>query len=284
LTIHTARKPIAPPIDRYVDVGNVKTRYWCEGNGSSTIVIVHGFGVAMEHWKECFIALARTHRVYAMDLVGFGKTEKPDVQYSIAYLADFVVEFVKTQRVDQAVFVGHSMGGAVVMQLALSHPDLVSKLVLVSSAGLGVDASLGMRLLTLPYVGEIFVRPNRWLLQVFFRDAVYHQDRFPEELVDVYVDMLALPHAREMRLKILRALASWRGPREWIIPMLADLRTLEVPTLILWGKQDNVLPVKNAYEASKKLPNARLHVFDACGHNPQMEYVDDVRRMIAEFV
>ena len=147
--------------DQFIKVGNIKTRYWALGDGKSTAILVHGLGGHIENWEDNIAALAQGRRVYALDLAGFGRSDKPQIRFSIPYFTEFVKEFMIVQDVDKAALIGESMGGAIVLQFALQYPHQVDKMVLVDSVGLGKEMEIYMRIGSLPILGELFTRPSR---------------------------------------------------------------------------------------------------------------------------
>src|SRR5512142_372897 len=113
--------PVAP--DCYVRVGSVNTRYRVAGASGSPVLLIHGIGSYVENWDSNLLPLAEQHRVYALDLVGFGRSDKPAAPYTIDYFADFVRDFLRTQGLERAHIVGSSMGGIIAMNLAIRHPE-----------------------------------------------------------------------------------------------------------------------------------------------------------------
>lgn len=111
------------PQDRYIRVGQINIRYWAEGSQGSPVVLIHGIGGYIESWLPSFDVLAAQHRVYAVDLLGHGRTDKPlDVSYKIADLAQFVKDFMAALEIEHAHLVGHSLGGAIATRLSLVCP------------------------------------------------------------------------------------------------------------------------------------------------------------------
>lgn len=273
------------PQDQYIKVGQINTRFWALGDGGTTVILIHGLGGSVEDWTLNIYALGEHHRVYAIDLVGFGRSDKPSVPYSVSYLAQFVYDFLEAQEVDQANLIGHSMGGGVTLQFAIEFPDKVQKLVLVASAGLGKELYLPFRLCTLPLIGERLARPSRKGIAQLLNDAVYDPALVTDEWVELGYQLAALPGAQQGILSALRTSCNLGGMRGDAIRSIVDnLADITAPTLILWGEQDRFLPVAHARVAEKNIPNARLHIFDACGHILQMEHPEVFNALVLEFL
>ena len=281
----SAIMPARIPPDQYTQIGQINTRFWAAGDGGKTLVLIHGLGGYVEDWMHNIHALAEQHRVYAMDLVGSGRSDKPSAAYSLPYLAQFVHDFVEAQNIERASLIGHSLGGGVALQFAIRFPAKVGKLVLVSSAGLGREVKLLLRLSTLPIIGEWFTRPTRKGIAEFLKKSMYDPALVTDELVELCYHLAAVPGAQRAMLATARAVINLRGMRDDAVrPIVDHLPHITAPTLIVWGQRDRTLPVAHAYVAEKRMPNARLHIFDPCGHFPQMERPEEFNALVLEFL
>jgi len=200
-----------PPKDQYVEVGNIRTRYWALGDGKSSAILLHGFGGYIENWEDNVAALAQGRRVYALDLVGFGRSDKPQVGYSIPYLTEFVQEFMIVQDVDRAALIGESMGGAIALRFALQYPHKVEKMVLAASAGLGKEVSIYFRMMSLPILGELSARPSRKGSAQLLRQLFHDQDLITDQWIEEHYEMSSLPGAQRCLLSALRSTCNFWG-------------------------------------------------------------------------
>ena len=210
------------PQDRYVQVDGLRVRFWAKGEEGSALLLIHGLGASIETWKDNIHVLAQDHRVYALDLPGNGRSDKPPAPYSLADLAQFVREFMRVEGIERASLVGNSVGGAVSMQFAIQFPDQVDKLVLVDSAGLGKQVGLLLRLLTLPLVGEWLSRPSRKGAAQLWEEAFYDPALVTEEWVELYYELDSLPGNQASMLTTLRSLATVRGIRDEVLAPILD--------------------------------------------------------------
>jgi len=271
--------------DQYVEVGNIRTRYWALGDDKSSAILLHGLGGYIENWEDNVAALAQGRRVYALDLVGFGRSDKPQVRYSIPYLTEFVQKFMIVQGVDRATLIGESMGGAIALRFALHYPHQVEKMVLAASAGLGKEISIYLRMMSLPILGELFARPSRKGTAQLLRQLFYNQDLITDQWIEEDYEMSSLPGAQHCILSALRSICNvWGCRRDAYRPILDRLEEIEVPTLVVWGAQDRILPVTYAHQAVKRLPNARVHIFDLCGHIPNIERAEEFNALVTDFL
>lgn len=200
--------------DHYVRVGQIRTRYWSAGNGSRTLLLLHGIGRSIEDWVDTLPAFAKRYRVYALDLVGFGLTDKPAADYSFAFFAEFVHDFLNTLGINRATIIGSSLGGGVALEFAARRPERVDGLVLVGSAGFGRDVSVGLRLVTLPILGEWLTAPDRTNARQTLRSLFHDAALITSERVEQEYRQSARPGVQMAFLRIARALMTPGAGRE----------------------------------------------------------------------
>lgn len=272
------------PQDQYIKVGNINTRYWVSGDGETTVILLHGLGSCVESWTYNISALAQQHRVYAIDLVGSGRSDKPPTSYSLVDLAKFVQAFMDTLKLERVSLVGNSLGGGIALQFALLFPEQIEKLVLANSLGLGKEIMFFFRLASLPSPSQLF-RPSRVSTAFVLKQIVYDSAVITDDWVEVLYQIGNLPGTPEALQRQLRANIDFWGVRsESYSPIVNQLTTINTPTLIFWGQQDPVLPVAHAQFAAEQLPNADLQIFDGCGHWTQVERSHEFNTAILKFL
>jgi pimeloyl-ACP methyl ester carboxylesterase len=271
---------------RHVEIHGHRMAYREAGRGSP-LLLVHGLAGSSRTWREVLPALAQRHRVVAPDLFGHGASAGTPTDYSLGAHATALRDLVVALDVERATVVGQSLGGGVAMQLAYQHPETVERLVLVSSGGLGREVSWLLRCFAVPGV-ELFMPV---LFHRFVRDRGNAVARF---LGDRGV---RAPNVEEM----WRAFASLSdGPRR-----AAFVRTLRsvidlggqsvsardrlylaarVPTLVMWGDRDPILPLTHGLEAHDAIPGSRLEVFPGVGHFPHVERPERFVEVLVDFV
>jgi 4,5:9,10-diseco-3-hydroxy-5,9,17-trioxoandrosta-1(10),2-diene-4-oate hydrolase len=271
--------------DKYINVRGINTRYWSMGEQGSPVLLVHGFGASVEIWQHNISGLSTAHRVFALDLVGFGRSHKPDIKYSPSTFMQHLDGFITALDLDRVNLVGLSMGGGISLMYTLAYPEKVDKLVLVDSAGLGKELILSMRLMSLPVIGELMTKPSRKMAYLFFKPAVLDSRILKGEFTETYYMLFSLVGAQQAMLKVLRSVCTIFGPRKDALhSTMFNLDKITAPTLIIWGKQDAILPVKHAYFARGRIPNAHLHIFEQCGHMPNVEKPEEFNRVVLEFL
>ena len=253
---------------RFVDVGGARAHIRDEGNPDGIpLVLIHGSNGSLVEWEGWTRTLGRETRLISMDLPGHGLTGAwPRNEYTVEAYADFIEMLVDVLDLDRFVLAGHSLGGAVAWTFAVRHPDRVSQLILVDSAGYPSDRDKvrwPTRLLRLPLVGDISIsfKPEQWVrhsLSVDYADpAMVTAERVKRD-----AELQRFPGNREATLQRART----QGPLD---PM--PLKRLSVPTLILWGARDRWVPVADAYRFRDDIQGAKLQIFEKLGHSPMEE-------------
>jgi pimeloyl-ACP methyl ester carboxylesterase len=243
------------------------------------VVLIHAVGAWAESWREVMGPIASTGRLaIACDLPGFGESEPPgDVAYfgpRDAFYPRFVGALLDELGVASAHLVGNSMGGAVVYTAAVTQPARVRSLTLVAGGGANTEVALFLRLCTLPGVplfARAFGKPEQ--ARGVLRSGFYDPRRIPEALYEE-AERYGYPSFGEF-VNVLRSGVTIGGVR----PSLRDYWVAQAPrfqrpVLVIWGKQDAVLPVSAAAEARVVMPQARIELIDKCGHLPQIERTD----------
>jgi pimeloyl-ACP methyl ester carboxylesterase len=242
--------------------------------GAPVLLLVHGMAGSSETWRSVAPALGKSFTVIAPDLLGHGASAKPRHDYSLGAFASGLRDLMVALGVERATIVGQSLGGGVAMQFAYQFPERCERLVLVNSGGLGTEVSWMLRLLTLP--GLDLVMPV--LFPGFARDAGNAVWRFVgglgvraphlEEEWRSYAS-LTDPETRQAFVKTLRSVVDFGGQSVSAHDRLYLAEHL--PTLIVWGEEDRIIPVAHGRATHEAIPGSELVVFDACGHFPHVE-------------
>ena len=262
--------------ERNVEVEGLPVRYLGAGAGPP-LVLLPGAGENALDWRWVMPDLATTHRVYAPDLPGSPKSARPVADYSPAFFQRFVSGFLDALRIERAAMVGNSLGGLTAMRLAVFEPARVTALALVDSAGLGRAASPALRSLSLPGYGRLAIVwckiPPGALQRALGRAALLfaRPRRVPPEWVRAQYRLARTPGFLEAQLAAVRAQVGLRGQRE---VLLRRLPGLEIPTLVVWGARDRVLPESQARDAVARLRDGSLSIIPDCGHMPHVERPD----------
>jgi pimeloyl-ACP methyl ester carboxylesterase len=255
---------------RFAQAGSYRLRYLEAGSGPP-LLLVHGLGSnAAQDWGRLVAPLARSYHVYAPDLPGFGRSERPaDADYSIPMQVEAVRAFLEAVGVSRARVAGLSMGGWIVARLAGQHPELVERLVLVDPAGLRPEDGSPIP------VELLFPRDVAGVRRMIA--AIRHKP--PPAPAFLLRDILAVRKREEWIVR--RALESMRPGKDWVNGTLARA---DMPVLVIWGKQDALIPVAYAAAYVAELAHARLTLLDGCGHVPMADCPKEFDAALTEFL
>ncbi|HWT90168.1 MAG TPA: alpha/beta fold hydrolase [Solirubrobacterales bacterium] len=260
-----------------------------EAGSGPVLLLIHGMAGTCANWEAVIEPLAIHHTVIAPDFPGHGSSAPGAGDYSLGSLASALRDLMLTLGHERATLVGHSLGGGVAMQFTYQFPEMVERLVLVSSGGLGPDVSPILRAAALPGA-ELFISATagvgtrvgsaigRGLNMIGLRPNA--------DLTEITRGYATLtdPGRRKAFVATLRSVVGMEGQRVAALDKLYLAETL--PVLIVWGENDPIIPVEHAREAHAQLPSSHLEVFEDTGHIPQQErpgrFIAVLERFIAE--
>ncbi len=265
---------------RFVDLDGVRVHYQEKGNGTP-LVLVHGYTASTYAWKDVFEPLAQHYHVVALDLKGFGFSGKPDGDYTRRAQSELVIKLMDHLSIDRAILCGNSMGGEVSLNAARYHPERVRALILVDSGGVTVSNSgsvspgfaqwpvIGPTVTALALTTDSLVRDG--LRKSYFDDA-----KVTDEMVASYYRPLKTSGGQRAAF-LARRQASQQ-------PIEPEISKISQPTLILWGADDELIPVEAGRKLNSLIAGSRLAVLDHCGHVPQSECPAPFLREITGFI
>lgn len=260
-------------------INESKVYYTTQGQGKP-LILIHGFGASTFTWRRNIDYLAsKGFKIWALDQKGFGLSDKPaSSEYSLKAQARLIKEFMDKKHVKKAVLVGSSMGGAVLINFATLYPQRAEKIILIDSAGYQKGPPRWIASAPLKPFLKMFVRAtalNKTIFTLTARRAYYNNKIITPELIDGYYLPLRTPGAED----VLYEMVSQND-----LPLVRNkIKKVKAPTLIIWGKEDKIIPVKNAYWFHRDIKRSRLVIIEKCGHSPQEEKPAQVNRLITEF-
>jgi pimeloyl-ACP methyl ester carboxylesterase len=262
--------------------------YRTAGDSGPLILLVHGITGNGAAWDPVTVRLAREHRVLVPDLLGHGTSAKPRGDYSLGAFAAGLRDLMIALGENEATVVGHSLGGGVAMQFAYQFPQRVERLALVSSGGLGREVNLILRAAALPGAEQVLplltapwmVNAGAQVAQGLARIGL----RVGADLVGVAEGFASLrtADARAAFVHTVRAVIDAGGQRVNATDRL--YLAAEVPTLLLWGEHDPMIPVAHAHAAHAAMPGSRLEVFEGSGHFPFKDDPERFADVLADFI
>jgi pimeloyl-ACP methyl ester carboxylesterase len=270
-----------------IELHGHEVSYQIAGEGP-VILLIHGIAGRSEQWLDAMSILADSHTVIAPDLLGHGRSAKPRGDYSLGAYAAGLRDLLVALDCSKATVVGHSLGGGIALQFTYQFPERSARLVLVSSGGLGREVHPLLRAATLP--GSELVLP------LISNDTVRGAGTAVSQLVgrlgfragpDIAefargYGSLSDGDARQAFLHTLRAVIDHGGQRVNASDRLYLAE--DMPTLIVWGRRDPIIPVHHAGVAHRAMPGSRLEVFDDAGHFPQLDEPVRFARMLTDFI
>jgi pimeloyl-ACP methyl ester carboxylesterase len=279
-------KDIIPHADRsrFLNLDGIRVHYQEFGDETAPpVILIHGYTASVYVWKSAAPLLAEAGlRVIAIDLVGFGYTEKPRYfDYTIQSQARMVSRFMDRLGIGRACIVGSSYGGAVAATLALDYPERVEKLVLVDAV---INDDLRshpiLKLASVRGLGEVitpFLADSKSLMRHRMKGTIHPSSH---HLVDAdRVESIRRPlHAADGHYSLLATSRAWDANR-----IEQDANLITQPTLIVWGEEDTVIPIRNGYKLQSEILHSQLIVFKDCGHVPQEEKAELFVEKVAEF-
>jgi pimeloyl-ACP methyl ester carboxylesterase len=251
------------------------------------VLMLHGIGRSLEDWAPQHERLAGEYRVISVDMPGFGLSDRLPEPVTLDSLAAGVEQTVAALGEDRPLhLMGNSLGGAVAMRMLTRDPGRVVSLTLVNSAGFGKEVALFLRVLAIPGLG-------RRLMRRFDRRASWRVERalfadralITDERVEFGLRVAARPEYAAVFLEAAKSVGGLRGVRAaWRTALLAEVAQLGKPMLIVWGDRDLILPASHLAAARTTFPDAEWHLFDNCGHMPQIERADEFAALAGRFL
>jgi pimeloyl-ACP methyl ester carboxylesterase len=269
-----------PEYGTFTVIDNLNVHVWLAGTGPP-IVLIHGFMGMAYDWRSNIQELGQYLSVCALDLPGFGYTDKPlNFDYSSNGYAEFIASFLNTYNIDRVVLVGNSMGGQIALMTCLNHPDRVAGLILIDSGGYPRSVQfLPFRLLSIPVIGRISMEfVNRAVIRMMLRKGIYFNGSLAtDEVIDNYYAVYDTVNARKMPPVIMRIIINDEAY------IASNLHKIKCPTLIIWGDEDRVISPSRAEMFQRDIRGASLVMVPQVGHMPQVEKAEMVNEAIIDF-
>jgi 2-hydroxy-6-oxonona-2,4-dienedioate hydrolase len=264
------RKEAAPTTDKFVSIYGAKIHYVEAGSGAP-LILIHGLADNIAVWDSVIPPLSARFRVIALDQIGFGRSDKPLLNYRVSTFVDFLDGFMTELKIGRASLIGNSLGGWVAADFALKHPQRVERLILSDAAGYAALAKTmdprALRALRLASREDI-----RYLGPLTFHDKRFYQD------VDLAFKERVTAGDSYTVGQLLDAMI--RGD-----DVLDNrLQPINRPTLILWGRDDKIIPLNFGERFHQEIANSRLRIIDNCGHMPQVECPGEFATAVLQFL
>jgi len=258
------------------------------GGSGPALLLIHGIGSSSDTWTDAVRHLAAAHTVIVPDLPGHGESDNPPGDFSLGAFAATLRDLLAVLGIPRATWIGHSLGGGIVLQSAYLFPELAERMVLVSSGGLGKDVNVMLRAATLP--GSELVLPLITAQRLIAAGDAMGRGLnrmgmpVPLRVAEVWDGLrkLGSPQARQAFVHTARSVISPSGQRVSATSRLHLAQPL--PTMIVWGQQDRIIPSAHGHAAAEALPHSRFELFETSGHFPHQSEPKRFARVLSEFV
>ncbi len=246
---------------------------------TSVIIFLHGFGASSFAWRHNLPVIAEQYKAVAPDLLGFGKSDKPQVEYSPDIWVNLVHEFARARDFSRVTLVGNGLGGLIAAEYVLKYPGEVDKLVLVNTLGLSYNLPRLQRFFTTPVIGEaafrLLLRPAN--AARILRDAIYADpSKVTDDVVDGYYRPFLSPGAIDAYRYVGRRIFGWKLEERF--------KEINVPTLIVWGEDDRLTSIEDAVKLNNLIPNSTIVAIPGSGHCPHEETPEQFNEVLMRYL
>ena len=264
-------KMMVPVEQGEVTANSIRTAYLSAGRGDS-IIFLHGAGAGAVTWYPSIGAIAKNFHVIAPDIVGYGESDKPNAVYDRPYFSKWLKGFMIEMKISKAHIVGLSQGGAIALQFTIDNPEMVGKLILVDTAGLGAKVSFW------PLVGIIWMNSFPSIVANRFNSAfILHQPKKRDPNHGNYSVAVIKSTGGKKVFKQGKGAAVSKISEE----LLKDIKN---ETLIIWGEKDKLFSAESGIRAAKIIPNAKLRLIENAGHLPFIDQPEAFNKILTDFL
>ena len=246
--------------ENFIKVEENKIRYLESGNSEDTLVLIHGLGASAERWDQVMPIFAKNYHVVVPDLIGFGYSDKPMVDYTPDFFSDFLAKFFESVGINRPYLIGSSLGGQITVEFASQNPNNIEKLVLVSPAGVMKQSTPALD----AYIMAALY-PNENSAKNAFEMMEGSGNEVDQKIIHGFIERMQLPNAK------LAFMSTILGLKNAEI-ITKKLQLIQTPTMLIWGSDDPVIPIQHADEFVSSIKDCRFYRMDGCGHTP---YVQD---------
>ena len=260
--------------------GLINTHFIEEGDGDQHILLLHGFRAHTYTWKSLIAPLKQAgYHVWALDLVGFGLSDKPNYAiYNQSFFVNQIKSFMNHQGIESTHLIGNSMGGALALELTLNCPDSVKSLTLINALGYSLNMPFYIYLFRdMDFIWGPFLSPT--IIKACLQSVIFDQKCVTEEKVEAYCLPYRFPGGTESSLLTLR-----HFDMNKLQKMHKNFSQICLPTLLIWGENDTLLPLQHYHHFLADFPEAQSFLIPACGHMPQEEKPELIAEVLIDFL
>ena len=257
--------------EKTIEIDGNTIRYVEEGNSTKNLLLIHGLGASAERWEHVIPQFAKNYRVLVPDLIGFGLSDKPVVDYTTDYLSEFIRKFLKKLGIDSVSIIGSSLGGQIGAEFTYQNNSMVEKLVLISPSGIMKHSTPALD----AYVMAALYPSDSSASNAF--QIMSGSKNIDKKTIKGFVQRMKLPNAKMAFMSTLLGLKD----AEIISEKLVSIKS---PTLIIWGENDPIIPIKYAQSFVSEIDDCRFVKMENCGHTPYVEAPDKFYKIVSDFL
>jgi 2-hydroxy-6-oxonona-2,4-dienedioate hydrolase len=258
--------------EKYITANGNKIRYIEEGDSKNTIILLHGLGGMAERWLPVVPFLSKKYRVIALDLIGYGQSDKPQVDYTPEFFRDSVLGFLEALSLQKAFMVGTSLGGEIVAECAATQNPLIKKIVMVAPAGIMKNHTPVLDAYTMAAL-----YPNHESVKIAYQMMMGENKEISSQSVENFISNMTGPNSKMVFLSTLLGMKN--------SPVITEkLKLIKVPTLLIWGNEDKMIPIKYSKGFVNSIPSCDFVVMNGCGHTPYEEKPDEFSKLVLDFL
>jgi len=257
--------------ENFIDLEGNKIRYLETGHSKSTLILVHGLGASAERWFRAIPYFEKDYRLIVPDLIGFGYSDKPVVDYTTDFFSDFLKKFIDSVGVEKPNIIGSSLGGQVTAEYASKNTN-IKKLILVSPSGVMKQSTPALD----AYIMAALY-PNEANAKNAFEMMEGSGLEVDPSIVEGFIERMKLPNAKMAFMSTILGLKNSEI-------ITNKLKSINVPTLIIWGSSDPVIPINHADGFVSSIKDCRFYRMDNCGHTPYVQDPEGFAKIVLNFL
>jgi 2-hydroxy-6-oxonona-2,4-dienedioate hydrolase len=257
--------------EKFVTINRNKIRYLEDGKSDQNLILLHGLGGYAERWSNVIPFLAKKFHLYAPDMIGYGQSDKPTADYTPEYFAKYIFDFMESLGIKNTFMVGTSLGGQVVIECASTQSSIIKKIVLISPAGIMRKSTPVLDAYTMAAL-----YPTKEAIKNAYQMMVGEGKQVSEISIERFLNNMSRPNAKMVFLSTLLGLKN--AP-----DIFEKLERISVPTLLIWGKEDKLIPFEYSKQFVSSINNCKFIPMDGCGHSPYVEDPEKLAELMVEF-
>lgn len=258
--------------EKFIKVNRSNIRYLEEGHSERNLILMHGLGGYAERWSNLIPFLKEKFHIFAPDLLGYGQSDKPSVDYTPELFVKFVFEFIEALNIKKTCMIGTSLGGQIVAECAATQVSTIEKIVLISPAGIMRKSTP-----TLDAYTMAALYPTKESVKTAYQMMVGPGKQVSEISIERFVNNMSRPNAKMAFLSTLLGLKN--------APDIFDkLERIKIPTLLIWGKEDKLIPFEYSQQFVSSINNCEFIPMEGCGHSPYVEDPENLSKLVIKFL